>query len=100
MTLPASFSLCAACGDKHSTPKYNVGDRVKALAMQEHILRDNPFADPTADRTGHEGVVVCADSWASIGSTLYLVNFNPDKTGPWFQAPFYECQLALVAEKS
>lgn len=90
---------CEACGGKHPTLKYKVGDLVKALAMQPHILKHNPFGDTVVDRTGHVGVVVRAEAWESIGITSYLVNFNPDPKGPWLQAPFYECQIELVTKK-
>ncbi len=90
---------CATCGGTHPELKYEVGDRVRVLAMMPHILKYNPFGDPVVDRAGHEGVVVRADRWERIGATSYIVNFNPDPDGAWWAAPFHECQLEPASQK-
>lgn len=90
-------TICDMCGKTHPALKYKVGDRVRALSMQPHLLE--PFFDglPRPDYTGQEGVIVQAVCWDQISSTAYMVNFNPDPDGTWLPVPFRECQLELVA---
>ena len=88
---------CDRCGAVHLPLKFKHGDLVRALSMMPHILRDNPFGDIKPDRTGDIGVVVTAVHWDSTQSSAYQVNFNRDPNGPWYVAPFNECQLEAAA---
>ena len=94
---------CDLCGGKHPTIRFLVGTHVKVLSMMPHILKHNPFYDPTPDRTGQVGVV--CEAWAYPCSCLgfggyhanawYLVNFNLDPGECRRVAPFKECQLEV-----
>lgn len=88
--------VCSICGKTHYPLKYGIGDRVQALSMLPHILRDNPFGCHKIDHTGDVGTVVEARQYDRIKTTTYLVNFEPDPSLPWEAAPFEECQLQPI----
>lgn len=93
---------CDTCGRIHFPMKFKIGDRVKALSMMPHILQNNPFACRRVDHMGDTGSVVRAEFWETIMSGGYIVNFEPDPTKAWEQAPFDECMLEAkspVAQK-
>lgn len=87
---------CDTCGEIHYPQKFKIGDRVRALSMKPHILEYNPFACDKVDHTGDVGVVVEALFWETIMNGGYIVNFEPDPTKAWEQAPFDECMLEGV----
>jgi hypothetical protein len=84
---------CGTCGGIHFPMKFKFGDRVRATSMMSHILRNNPFGCRKVDHTGDSGVIVKAVFWERIMSSGYIVNFEPDPTKAWEQAPFDECML-------
>ena len=87
---------CATCSEIHYPMKFKIGDRVRALSMMPHILRDNPFGCDKVDHTGDVGIVVKAAFWESVAIGCYIVNFEPDPEKAWEQAPFDECMLEAV----
>ena len=87
---------CDTCGKIHHPMKFKIGDKVRALSMMSHILRNNPFGCGKVDHTGDVGIVVIATFWESIMTGTYIVNFEPDPKKAWEQAPFHECMLEGV----
>ena len=82
------FPTCQKCGKIHEFLKFAIGDRVRIRSMDPHQIM---VAD--ADYTGKIGVVVKAERWETIRTTVYGVNFNKDPQGAWWWAAFDFCQL-------